>query len=522
MNSLCQAFTILFNPPPYVNIKVDYVNTVLVTGQSGIGKTFVINKLAEFYSIPRISVTLGILSLHFPGNLSKGVEYFFELAKRTKRCVLILENIDLLASRANTDMTLLNSLVNRIKEFQENDLGPLLTATTTDSTKIHPFVRHLFDNSILLEIPSPTERLHIFKYCFSKVLFEISSGVVLELSDRCHGYIASDVEALVRKICQEAIFECDTEEPPRIDQRHINAALSTMRISTLSQSNSIQKVEKVRWDDIGGLDSVKAALQESVIWIYKHREAFARLGITPSKGILLYGPPGTGKTLLAKAVATESDANYLPVSIPDLIKGEVGESEKAIANIFHLAKKSAPCVVFLDELDSLFGSRDSSGDVGKKLITQLLIEIDDIDSDISSSSVVILGATNNPEKLDPAILRAGRLDKHIYIPPPDSTGRSRILELLSENVIFQSVTVQEISCRTKGYTGADLMSLVRAMIVAAYKRTAVINASEEDVHEGETAKLVITEEDVNVALRSVKGSVSKDELKKLENWIAVV
>ncbi|KAI8646724.1 P-loop containing nucleoside triphosphate hydrolase protein, partial [Parasitella parasitica] len=189
-------------------------------------------------------------------------------------------------------------------------------------------------------------------------------------------------------------------------------------------------------------------------------DAYKRLGIRPSKGVLLFGPPGTGKTLLAKAVATESSANFLPVSIPDLVKGEVGESEKAVSRIFQTAIRCSPCVIFLDELEAIFSSRESSGDVGRKLISQFLIEIDHLDK--IDQSVILLGATNHPQSIDSSILRPGRLDRLVYVGAPNMEERFQILQVLAQKTKLDAhVDLQAIASKTEGYTGADLQAVIR-------------------------------------------------------------
>lgn len=250
-----------------------------------------------------------------------------------------------------------------------------------------------------------------------------------------------------------------------------------------------EKPEPVYWTDIGGLTTAKHLLEESAVWIYKHAEAYERLGIRPSKGLLLHGPPGTGKTLLAKAVATESSANFLAISIPDLIKGEVGESEKAVSRIFQTSIRCSPCVVFLDELEAIFSSRDASGDVGKKLISQFLIEMDHLDK--SNASVIILGATNYPEAIDDSILRPGRLDRLIYIGPPDVDEREQILQVLKQSTkLDPSVDLKRIAQLSEGYTGADLKAVIRKAGLLALKSQATF----------------ITQEHIECALDSISPS----------------
>ncbi|KAJ3018964.1 hypothetical protein HKX48_002515 [Thoreauomyces humboldtii] len=228
-------------------------------------------------------------------------------------------------------------------------------------------------------------------------------------------------------------------------------------------------MEIVRWDDIGGHAAVKTLLHESVVWFYKNALSFDRLRIQPSKGILLYGPPGTGKTVLAKAVAAESGANFMSISISDLIKGEVGESEKAIAQTFCTARRCSPCIVFMDELEALFSRHDQMGNLGKKLFSQLVVEIDALDW--KTAHVVLLCATNHPESLDPSLLRPGRIDRLVAVRVPSKAERIDIIRKLSAQTILDpDVDLAALASRTRGRTGADLKEILRRATLAALKR----------------------------------------------------
>ncbi|RKP34196.1 P-loop containing nucleoside triphosphate hydrolase protein, partial [Dimargaris cristalligena] len=216
---------------------------------------------------------------------------------------------------------------------------------------------------------------------------------------------------------------------------------------------------QVSWADIGGLHEAKRVLEETVCWFDKHENAYRRLGISPRRGVLLHGPPGTGKTLLAKAVATQTNANFLPIRMTNLIKGEIGDSEKAVRQLFRLAQQSSPCVIFIDELETLFGNKEGSGQLGNNLISQLLLELDQLNA--RNAHVVVLGATNYPDGIDQSILRPGRLDKLVYVAPPGTAERREILQLFSRHLpIAPDVDWEEVVHMTDGLTGADLQALV--------------------------------------------------------------
>jgi transitional endoplasmic reticulum ATPase len=226
----------------------------------------------------------------------------------------------------------------------------------------------------------------------------------------------------------------------------------------------------IHWDEVGGLEAVKENLREAVEWPLKNPERFTRLGINPPKGILLHGPPGCGKTLLARVVATESEANFISVRGPEIFSKWVGESEKAIREIFRKARMAAPSIIFFDEFDALVPSRGSAGDSGvtERVISQLLTEIDGL---VSLQNIVVIAATNRPDIIDPAVLRPGRFDRRVYVPPPDEEARLKIFEIMTgEMPLDNSVNIKSLSRMTDGYTGADIDSVVREAGLHALRR----------------------------------------------------
>jgi transitional endoplasmic reticulum ATPase len=229
----------------------------------------------------------------------------------------------------------------------------------------------------------------------------------------------------------------------------------------------IMEIPNVTWDMIGGLEEVKQQLKEAVEWPIKYPQIFKRLGIRPPRGILLYGPPGVGKTLLAKAVATESQANFISVRGPEVLSKWVGESEKAIREIFRRAREAAPCIIFFDELDSIAHRRGLHTDSGvtDRMVNQLLTEMDGM---MTLKEVVVIGATNRPDILDPALLRPGRFDRVIYVPPPDKQARLQILKVHTRSMpLAPDVDLNQLAALTEGYSGADLEAVCREAALSA-------------------------------------------------------
>jgi transitional endoplasmic reticulum ATPase len=265
------------------------------------------------------------------------------------------------------------------------------------------------------------------------------------------------------------------------------------------------EVPRVRWEDVGGLENVKQELREAVEWPLKYPDKFKKFGLRPPKGILLFGPPGTGKTLLAKAVATESGANFIAVRGPEIFSKWVGESEKMIREIFRKARMAAPAVIFIDEIDALATARGLGGDslVSERVVAQLLTEMDGVKA---LENVVVIAATNRPDLVDPALLRPGRFDRIIYVPPPDFRARLEILLIHTRSTpLAKDVDLEEIARRTEGYSGADLELLVREATFLALRED--INAKEVAMRHFEAA------------LNKVKPSITPDMLKFYESWL---
>ncbi|KAG0739426.1 hypothetical protein G6F57_005107 [Rhizopus arrhizus] len=428
---------------------------ILLMGDSGIGKSYILNYLAKEYNVTVHSAVIGELAATYQGHLSRGFKRLIWKATEPseKKDLVLIEDLDLFFSR-NTSEAQDSELLPMFSQFLKQR-KVMVVAITQRPEQVVLDIRSQFDDEIHLQIPTPRERAYIMQHIYYNNFEDhshISLDDIKQLSSRAHGFVAADLMHWFQ-LAEEAALSKGSDKV---------TGLETIMA---------EKPEPVYWTDIGGLTTAKHLLEESAVWIYKHAEAYERLGIRPSKGLLLHGPPGTGKTLLAKAVATESSANFLAISIPDLIKGEVGESEKAVSRIFQTSIRCSPCVVFLDELEAIFSSRDASGDVGKKLISQFLIEMDHLDK--SNASVIILGATNYPEAIDDSILRPGRLDRLIYIGPPNVDEREQILQVLKQSTkLDPSVDLKRIAQLSEGYTGADLKAVIRKAGLLALKSQA--------------------------------------------------
>lgn len=347
----------------------------------------------------------------------------------------------------------------------------------------------------------------------SKILL---AGLLNQLAAVTHGFVGADLNALakeaamavLRKILpkiqlkdNEAISEEILKEL-RISDKDFEDALKIVRPSAMREV--LVETPNIKWDDVGGLDKVKQELKEAVEWPLKFPDSFKRMGIRPPRGLLLYGPPGTGKTLLAKAVAKESEANFIQVKGPSLLSMWVGESEKGVRKIFERARQVAPCIIFFDEIDSLAGRRGTSSEGGSKVtehvLNQLLAEMDGIEE---NSDIVIIGATNRPDILDSAILRPGRFDRVLLVGPSEKKGRLEILKIHTKNMpLAKDVDIDELAEKTEGYVGSDLEGLCREAAMLALRKN--IDAKN------------VTKENFEEAMGKVKASVKKGDLERYQ------
>ncbi|WP_297092727.1 CDC48 family AAA ATPase [Thermococcus sp.] len=357
---------------------------------------------------------------------------------------------------------------------------------------------------------------------YPEVRSRLIDRMLEEIAEKTHGFVGADLAALAREAAMVVLRRLINEGKISPEQERIPPeVLQELRVRKADFYEALKMVEpsalrevliempNVRWEDVGGLDEVKQELKEAVEWPLKYPKAFQRLGIEPPRGVLLYGPPGTGKTLLAKAVATESEANFIGIRGPEVLSKWVGESEKRVREIFRKARQAAPTVIFIDEIDAIAPARGSDmSRVTDRLINQLLTEMDGIER---NSGVVVIAATNRPDILDPALLRPGRFDRLILVPAPDEKARLEILKVHTRRVPLASdVNLRELAKKTEGYSGADIEALVREAALLAMRRIMTelpVELVEEESEEF-LEKLRVSRRDFEEALKKVKPSIT--------------
>jgi transitional endoplasmic reticulum ATPase len=388
-----------------------------------------------------------------------------------------------------------------------------------------------FDREIEIGIPDQTGRLEILEIHTRGM--PLTEDVSLNsISKITHGFVGADLESVCREAAMRALRnvlpEINLEESKipfetlnkiKITAQDFESALKDVQPSALREVY-VQR-PNIKWTDIGGLEAVKEELKEAIEWPMRHSDLFAEADIVPPKGLLLYGPPGTGKTMIAKAVATNSEANFISIKGPELLSKWVGESEKGIREVFRKARQASPCVVFFDEIDSVAPKRSSGeGDshVGQRIVSQLLTEMDGLED---LRGVVVIGATNRPDIIDEALLRPGRFDRMLEIPLPDIDAVKEILKIhMAKKPIDSSVDLDKLVGLIKGYSGADIASLVNAAAMSAVKEYITTNRSDQanvekqvqskDVNDTEEKKvpLTISMKHFENALKKVKKNVT--------------
>jgi len=470
----------LKHPEIFQRLGIEPPKGILLYGPPGTGKTLLAKALANEIGAYFIAVNGPEIMSKFYGESEERLREVFKEAQENAPAIIFIDEIDSIAPKRSevvgeVEKRVVAQLLTLMDGIQERGKVIVIGATNRPDD-IDPALRRpgRFDREIEIRPPDEKGRFEILQVHTRNM--PLAEDVDLrEIAKMTKGYTGADLAALAKEAAMASLREfmksgkVDLNKPGeirreiletlKVGRRHFLEAMKFVR-PTLMREVYVE-VPEVHWDDIGGLENVKQELREVVEWPLKYPEVFQKMGIEPPKGILLYGPPGTGKTLLAKAVATESGANFIAIRGPELLSKWVGESEKAVREVFRRAREVAPAVVFFDEIDSIAPVRGQSFDSGvtDRIVNQLLTEMDGI---VPLSNVVVLAATNRPDILDPALLRPGRFDRMIYVPPPDKEARKQILKIHTKKVpLANDVDLDRLAELTEGYTGADLAALVR-------------------------------------------------------------
>ncbi|CAN1212408.1 AAA family ATPase [Tumidithrix helvetica PCC 7403] len=452
---------------------------VLLVGPSGTGKTLTARSLANTLGVNYIAIVGPEIIGKFYGEAETRLRQVFEKAAKSAPCLIFIDEIDsLVPNRASVEGEVEKRLVAQLLGLMDGfaaTKGVIVLAATNRPDAIDPALRRpgRFDREIMFPIPDRHARREILAIHTRPM--PLAEDVNLDaIADRAHGFVGADLKGL----CQTAAMQALQRQVPNLSQvpdrlevtkADFDFALKQVHPAVL-RSLQIQ-APHVRWSEIGGLDRIKHTLQEAVAGALLDPELYARAQARAPRGVLLYGPPGTGKTLLAKAVATEAQANFIAVAGPELLTKWVGASEQAIRQLFSQARQASPCVIFIDEIDTLAPARGSyQGDSGvsDRVIGQLLTELDGIQS---AEGILVIAATNRKESLDPALLRSGRIELHMMVGLPDRVGRRAILAVHNrERPLAEDLDLERWAELTEGWNGADLAFLSNRAAIFAIRR----------------------------------------------------
>lgn len=502
----------LKHPELFERLGIEPPKGVLLHGPPGTGKTLMARAVANETNANFILINGPEIMSKFYGESEQNLRKIFEEAEKNAPSIIFIDEIDAIATKreevhGEVEKRVVAQLLALMDGLKSRGKVIVIAASNIPNS-LDPALRRpgRFDREIEIGIPTKAARAEILKIHTRNMPLEEKFDIE-HFASVTHGFVGADLSALVKEAAMVVLrrllpdLKLDKEEPiPKealeklsVTNDDFKQALKIVRPSALREV--LVDIPSVRWNDIGGLDAVKQELLEAVEWPIKYPEAFTRLGIKPPRGILLYGAPGTGKTLLAKAVANESEANFILVKGPELLSKWVGESESGVRKVFAKARQASPSIIFFDEMDALAPSRSISSDskVSERVVNQLLTEIDGLEE---MNDVVVIGATNRPDMLDTALLRPGRFDRIILVGAPDEATREAIFKVHSAKMPLKGVDISKLAKKTEGYVGADIESICREAAIFALRK----NMSVKE----------ITAKDFEEALNKVRPSVTKE------------
>ncbi|MCL4374066.1 MAG: CDC48 family AAA ATPase [Candidatus Marsarchaeota archaeon] len=505
-------------PELFERLGIEPPKGVLLYGAPGTGKTLLAKAVANESDAHFIDISGPELVSKFVGESEERLREIFNEAKEKAPTIIFMDEIDAIApKREEATNEVERRMVSQLLTLMDGITSRgqvIVIGATNRPNAIDPALRRpgRFDREIEIGVPDRNARKEILQIHTKNM--PLSKDVDLdELANLTHGYTGADIAALCR---ESAMAELRHLLPTIINKKSIpNEVLANLNVTradflealALIQPSALREVfverPNVHWNDVGGLDNVKAQLKEAVELPVKNPEAFEKIGIRPVKGILLVGAPGTGKTLLAKAVATERESNFISIKGPELLSKYVGESEKAVREVFRKAKQAAPCIIFVDEIDAIASTRGSEeGDslVTERVVDTLLTEFDGLSE---LKNVVVLAATNRPDMVDPALLRPGRFDKIIEIPLPDEKARYEIFKVHTKKMpLDKDVKLEELAKDTDNYTGAEIENIVREAGMSA------IRASRDKVNK----------HDFDYAMQEVRPAIPKELAERIKRF----
>jgi transitional endoplasmic reticulum ATPase len=507
---------------------------ILLHGPPGTGKTLMARAVAGASKVNFVSLNGPEIMNKWVGAAEEKLRKIFEDAEKKAPSIIFIDEIDAIASkRQDNSGEVERRVVSQLLATMDGLKGRkvIVMAATNRLNSLESALRRpgRFDREIEIGVPSSEGRLEILKI-HTRIMPLAKDVNLQDFANKTHGFVGADLEALCKEaamnVIRKLIPDIDWDKNDKVPEDKLkNVVVSKddfeygfRAVRPSAMREVVVQIPNVRWNDIGGLEDVKQKLKESVEWPTKYTKNFKDLGIRPPRGVLLYGPPGTGKTMLAKAAAKETEMNFINIKGPELLSKWVGESEKAVRETFSKARQVAPCIIFFDEIDSLAPERGARSDSGvtEQVTNQLLIELDGLEG---LQNVIIIAATNRPDKIDPRMLRPGRIDRLIMVPPPDETARIEIMKVHTKNMpLAKNVNIEELAKKMEHYTGADIENVCREAAMIALREN--IDSKEVTLKNFkqalENSKPSVDEETIKMynAFNDRTKEKQKDEIKK--------
>lgn len=484
----------LRHPELFSRLGIEPPKGVLLYGPPGTGKTLLAKAVASESEANFTAIQGPEIVSKFVGEAEERLRQIFQKAEENSPSIIFIDEIDSIAPKREEAigevekrivaqlLTLMDGLKSRGKT--------IVIGATNRPNALDPALRRpgRFDREIELGVPDRNGRKEILQIHTRGM--PLDKDVELnELANMTHGYVGADLAALCREAAmktlrrilpkvnlEEETIPLEVLENLKITKKDFTEAYKEIQPTAMREV--LIEIPNVKWEDVGGLEKVKKELQEAVEWPLKYPDMFKRMGIRPPRGIFIFGPPGTGKTLLAKAVATESEANFIAVKGPELFSKWVGESEKGLREVFRKARQAAPTIIFFDEIDAMAPRRggDFGSHVMESVVNQMLTEMDGLED---LKEVVVIAATNRPELVDQALMRPGRFDRLVQIPAPDPTTRKKIFEVHTKRVpLAKEISLDKLVEQTEGYSGADIEAIVREAAISALRENKQTKAVE--------------------------------------------
>lgn len=511
----------LRHPELFERLGIEPPKGVLLYGSPGTGKTLLAKAVANESDAHFISINGPELVSKFVGESEERLREVFKEAEDNAPSIIFMDEIDAIAPKreesiGEVEKRMVSQLLALMDGLKARGKVIVIAATNRPNA-IDPALRRAgrFDREIEIGVPNRNSRKEILQIHTRSMPLEKDVNLD-ELADITHGFVGADVSLLCKEAAMKLLrkilpgIDLDKEIPAevlnnlKVTRADFFDALREVRPSALREV--FVEVPNVKWSDVGDLEKVKQDIKEMVELPLKHPEVFSKAGIRPAKGLLLVGPPGCGKTLLAKAVATESEANFVSVKGPEVLSKWVGESEKAVREIFQTARQAAPCIIFIDEIDGIAekrGMEEGGAQVVSRIVNTLLMEMDGL---TNLNGVVVLAATNRPDILDTALLRPGRFDRIVSIPAPNEKARFEIFKVHTKNMpLDKDVILEELAKRIEGYSGADIEGICRE---------AGMNAIRENL---DFTK--ITMENFEKALKNVRSTITKERKQAIDEFV---